>query len=174
MIKRDWWKKFWRLFSATAKWPLEKLSSLAVINSLVPKDGYDKYDGLDYDQLERQKLDVYLPYDAGLGLPVVVFFYGGTWQSGRRQDYRFVAPALTASGAIAVIPDYRVYPEVKFPTFLEDGAASVSWVRNHIGDFVGGAEQLFLMGHSAGAYIATMLALNPGYLAQVGMETDEL
>jgi acetyl esterase/lipase len=169
-----WWNNFWRPLSTMGHWLLENLSPLAFINSLVPTDGYDKYDGIDYGKFGRQKLDVYVPRNAGHGLPVVVFFYGGTWQSGRRLDYRFVAQALTASGAIAVIPDYRVYPEAKFPTFLEDGAAAVSWVCNHIGDFGGETSRLFLMGHSAGAYIAAMLALNPGYLAQVGMSADEL
>lgn len=169
-----WWKKFWRPLSAKGHWLLENLSPLAFINILVPKDGYDKYGGLDYGELERHKLDVYVPQIAGRELPVVVFFYGGAWQSGRRQDYRFVAQALTASGAIAVIPDYRVYPDAKFPTFLEDGAASVSWVRNHIGDFGGETSRLVLMGHSAGAYIAAMLALNPIYLAQAGMSANQL
>lgn len=174
MKNQTWWKKFWRPLSGTGHWLLEHLSPLAFINSLVPKDGYDRYSGLDYGELERQKLDVYVPQNTDRELPVVVFFYGGTWQSGRRQDYRFVAQALTASGVIAVIPDYRVYPEAKFPTFLEDGAASISWVRNHIGDFGGQAARLFLMGHSAGAYIAAMLALNPSYLAQVGMSANKL
>lgn len=169
-----WWKKFWRSLSTMGHWLLENFSPLALINSLVPKDGYDKYGGIDYGEFGRQKLDVYVPRNASRELPVVVFLYGGTWQNGRRQDYRFVAQALTASGAIAVIPDYRVHPEVKFPTFLEDGAAAVSWVQNHIGDFGGEATQLFLMGHSAGAYIAAMLALNPSYLAQVGMAANEL
>lgn len=174
MKYQTWWKGFWRPLSATGHWLLENLSPLALVNSLVPKDGYDKYGGIEYGKLGRQNLDVYVPRNAGRELPVVVFFYGGTWQSGRRQDYRFVAQALTSSGVIAVIPDYRVYPEVKFPSFLEDGAAAVSWVRNHIGDFDGEAARLFLMGHSAGAYIAAMLALNPGYLAQAGMAADEL
>ena len=73
-----------------------------------------------------------------------------------------------------MIPDYRVYPEAKFPTFIEDGASAVSWTRTHIDRFGGDSSRLFLMGHSAGAYIAAMLALNHGYLEQVGMSTDDL
>ena len=75
---------------------------------------------------------------------------------------------------MSVIPDYRVYPEVRFPAFIEDGASAVAWVcsnTNRIGD---DAARLFLMGHSAGAYIAAMFALNSSYLAQGGMTTREL
>ena len=174
MPPKPWWKKLWRTFSERTEWLLEYLSPLGFINSLVPKDGFDKHGELAYGPLTRQKLDVYVPRDGGQDLPVVVFFYGGTWQSGRRQDYLFLAEALTARGIVVVIPDYRLYPEVRFPTFIEDGAAAVAWVRHHIVDYGGGAARLFLMGHSAGAYIAAMLALNPSYLAQVGMSPDEL
>ena len=160
--------------SVKGHWLLENLSPLAFINILVQKDGYDKHGGIDYGELERQKLDVYVSQNASRELPVVVFFYGGAWQRGRRQDYRFVAQTLSANGAITVIPDYRVYPEAKFPTFIEDGAAAVSWVCNHIGDFGGEPSRLFLMGHSAGAYIAAMLALNPSYLAKVGISANQL
>jgi acetyl esterase/lipase len=169
-----WWKKLGRSLSSSASWIFESLSPLGLINSLVPKEGYHKHGSLSYGTLERQKLDVYVPEGIGGDLPVVLFFYGGSWQSGRRQDYLFVAQALTARGCIAVIPDYRVYPEVKFPTFIEDGASAVSWTRSKANDFGGDIDRLFLMGHSAGAYIAAMLALNPSYLKQVGMTTREI
>ena len=155
-------------------WLLEGFNPLAEINFLVPRAGYHKQTGMGYGSLERQKLDVYSPRGEIQNLPVMVFFYGGSFQSGRRQDYRFVGEALTARGFIAVIPDYRVYPEVKFPTFIEDGASAVSWVRNHIDRFGGDPSRLFLIGHSAGAYIAAMLALNPRYLAQVGLSSGDL
>ena len=155
-------------------WLLEGFNPLAEINFLVSSLGYRKQVGINYGRLERQKLDVYSPKGEARDLPVVVFFYGGSLQSGRRKDYRFVAEALTARGFVAVIPDYRVYPEAKFPTFIEDGASAVSWARTHIDRFGGDSSRLFLMGHSAGAYIAAMLALNHGYLEQVGMSTDDL
>jgi acetyl esterase/lipase len=174
MDNQTWWKKLWRPLSSSAGWLWESLTPLALINSMVPKDGYHEQIGIGYGELARQKLDVYIPKVETQDLPVVVFFYGGSWQSGRRQDYLFVAQALAARGFVAVIPDYRVYPEAKFPTFLEDGAAAVSWVRNNIGKFGNADSRLFLMGHSAGAYMAAMLALNPSYLAQAGMSAHEL
>jgi acetyl esterase/lipase len=174
MDNQAWWKKLWRPLSSSAGWLWESLTPLALINSMVSKEGYHEQIGIGYGELARQKLDVYIPKVETQDLPVVVFFYGGSWQSGRRQDYLFVAQALAARGFVAVIPDYRVYPEAKFPTFLEDGAAAVSWVRNNIGKFGNADSRLFLMGHSAGAHIAAMLALNPSYLAQAGMSADEL
>ncbi|MFP3868848.1 MAG: alpha/beta hydrolase [Desulfobacteraceae bacterium] len=169
-----WWKKLWNPLSASAGWLLENFSPLGLINSLVPKDGYYKQVGISYGPLERQKLDVYIPQGEARNLPVVVFFYGGSWQSGRRQDYLFVAEALTARGLVTVIPDYRVYPEARFPTFVEDAALAVSWIRHHITDFGGDATRLVLMGHSAGAYISAMLALNSSYLGHVGLSAQEI
>ena len=169
-----WWKKGWGRLGGALGWLLESYHPLAAINRLVPRDGYREHLGISYGPLERQKLDVYVPKAAGRDLPVVVFFYGGSWKSGRRQDYLFVAEALTARGIIAVVPDYRVYPEVKFPTFVEDGTSAVLWVRNNISEFGGDPAQLFLMGHSAGAYIAAMLALDAHYLEQTGMSVRDL
>jgi acetyl esterase/lipase len=174
MNKKTWWRKPWRVLRKALGLLLEGFNPLAEINFLVPRAGYQKQTGINYGSPERQKLDVYSPKGEVQNLPVVVFFYGGSFQSGRRQDYRFVGEALTARGFIAVIPDYRVYPEGKFPTFIEDGAAAVSWARNHINRFGGDPSRLFLMGHSAGAYIASMLALNPSYLAQVGLSSNDL
>jgi acetyl esterase/lipase len=153
---------------------MEGLSPLSLINKVIPRSGYLEHRGMGYGSQERQKLDLYVPLSPTPNPPVVVFFYGGSWQRGRRKDYLFVAQALTGRGVVTVIPDYRVYSEAKFPTFIEDGASAVSWVRNHIGNFGVDPSSLFLMGHSAGAYIAAMLALNPHYLAQVGLSASEL
>jgi acetyl esterase/lipase len=168
------WKIPWRLLSVPAGWLWELVGPLSLINRLIPQDGYDKQGGLSYGPSHRQRLDIYVPRGEAAGCPVVVFFYGGSWQSGQRQDYTFVAEALTARGFLAVLPDYRVYPEARFPTFIEDAALAVAWVRDHSGDFGGDASRLFVMGHSAGAHLAAMLALNPAYLAQRGMSAGEL
>ena len=96
--------------------------------------------------------------------PVVVFFYGGAWSSGRREDYAFVGRALAAQGFVVVVPDYRLVPEVRFPTFLDDSAAAVQWARENGAAFGGDGERITLVGHSAGAYNAAMLALDPRWL----------
>jgi acetyl esterase/lipase len=116
----------------------------------------------------RQTLDVCRPVNAAAA-PVVVFFYGGGWRSGRKGLYRYVAKALARRGYVAVVPDYRVYPEVRYPEFIEDAALAVRWVKDNIERFGGDPETIFLKGHSAGAHIAAMLALDVRWLQQVGL-----
>ena len=105
----------------------------------------------------RQRLDVYLPravapdaaapgaatLGAGAprvatpGRPVVVFWYGGSWVEGNKAEYRFVGITLAGQGFVAVLPDYRLYPQVTFPAFDADGAAAVAWVEKHVREFGG-------------------------------------
>lgn len=139
-----------------------------VVNALTPHSGYVVHEAIAYGDLPRQKLDVYLPDQPDPGRPVVVFFYGGRWEEGSRTAYRFVAQALTSLGYAVMVPDYRLYPQARFPIFVRDGALAVKWAHDHAAGYGGNAGNLFLMGHSAGAYIAAMLAVNPEYLQAVG------
>ena len=127
-----------------------------------------------YGPLHRQRLDIYALESAASNRPVIVFFYGGAWQRGERWKYRFVGEALAADGAVAVVPDYRVYPEARFPDFVRDGARAVAWVRENIGRFGGDPSRIYLMGHSAGAHIAALLALDARYLQGEGLSPRDL
>ena len=138
-------------------------SPAALLNSTVPRDGYRREVGLPYGPGARQTLDVYRPDRPAARSCTVVFFYGGSWDSGSKDDYLFVGEALAAAGHTAIIPDYRVYPEVRFPVFIDDGAAAVRWAIEH-----GEGRPLVVMGHSAGAHIAMMLATDTPYLARAG------
>ncbi|MEP0321242.1 alpha/beta hydrolase [Bauldia litoralis] len=120
----------------------------------------------------RRSLDVHAPADVSHA-PVVLFFYGGSWQHGARERYRFVASALATKGFVAIVADYRVYPEVGYPAFLEDAAMAARWTRDHAAEFGGDPRRLFVMGHSAGAYIAAMLALDARWLASVDLHPNE-
>ncbi|GAB0119668.1 alpha/beta hydrolase [Acidisoma sp. 7E03] len=143
------------------------LSPVTVLNRLAPGD-FVVTRSLAYAPGDRGRLDLYAPKKAH-DAPVVVFFYGGSWQWGSKAMYRFVGAALAARGVVTIIPDYRVYPEVRFPEFLRDGAAAVAWAHDHAAAYGGDPSRLVLMGHSAGAYIAAMLALNPAWLAPHGL-----
>ena len=101
--------------------------------------------------------------------PVIVFFYGGSWQSGNKSIYKFVGSALARRGYVLVVPDYRVYPEVIYPAFLEDGALAVRWTKDNATLFGADPNMLFVMGHSAGAYMAAMLALDSRWLGRAGL-----
>jgi acetyl esterase/lipase len=120
-----------------------------------------------------RRLDVYRTRAAG-NAPVVVFFYGGSWRSGRRQDYRFVAAALARRGVVAVIPDYRKSPRHPFPAFMQDAAAAVAWTRANATRYGGDPARIFVMGHSAGGQIAALLATDARYLRAVGMTPRDL
>src|SRR5580692_2852779 len=133
-------------------------SPVALLNATVPRKGYALEPDIAYGPDPRQKLDLYRPDTPRADDKAVIFFYGGSWDSGRKSDYLFVAQALCASGYIVVIPDYRIYPEVRFPAFVEDGAQAVRWASDRVG-----SGRLFVMGHSAGAHIALMLMTNTPY-----------
>ncbi|GHA27107.1 carboxylesterase [Devosia pacifica] len=126
-------------------------------------------DGVPFADGERFKLDVYAPEARGSALPVVFFIYGGGWNRGERADYEFAGRALAARGFVTVIADYRHVPEVRFPEFLEDNARALKWVEDNIEGYGGDPRRLFLAGHSAGAYNAVMLALDPSYLREFGV-----
>jgi acetyl esterase/lipase len=146
----------------------------AALNALVPSCGYTRTSAIAYGSRPRQSLDVYRPTRHAPALGIVIFFYGGDWQTGKREDYRFVAQALASRGFVAVLPDYRLYPAVQFPAFIEDGALAVRWAHDHATEIGGEAEHLYLMGHSAGAYIAAMLTLDPKYLKQVALDRSAI
>lgn len=148
-------------------------SSLGLLDALTPSGQYTKTTDIAYGALPRQKLDIYRPQGAGPH-PVIVFIYGGGWEDGARGQYRFVAQTLTRHGYMVVIPDYRVYPEVRFPTFVEDAARAVRWARDNAAQNDGDPSRLFLMGHSAGAHIAAMIALDARYLAAVDMQRRDM
>jgi acetyl esterase/lipase len=149
-------------------------SGLRTLDVVTPSSDYQLTQGEAYGLDPRQKLDVYRPTRPLPATPVVVFFYGGTWNSGERGDYRFVAQSLAARGMLVVVADYRLYPQVRYPGFLEDGAQAVAWTYRNIGQYGGDVRRLFLMGHSSGGYNAAMLALDPQWLRKAGVPADAL
>ncbi|MBX9408575.1 alpha/beta hydrolase [Pseudomonas baetica] len=153
---------------------LSGCSPVKLLNALTPDTTFDKTTGIAYGDDPRQKLDVYVPHHALPGAPVVVFFYGGSWNSGDREDYTFVGEALASRGIVAVVADYRLYPQVRYPRFLQDGARAVAWTKTHIREFSGNPQRLYLMGHSSGGYNAAMLALDKDWLAAVGMSPSDI
>jgi acetyl esterase/lipase len=145
--------------------PTAALNRLALISSGSPEVVRDRAFGAH----PRQKLDVYAPDRKGGPKPVLVFLYGGAWNDGDKSIYGFAGGALASRGFVTVIPDYRLYPEVRYPAFLQDNAAAVRWARDHAAEFGGDPNRIVLMGHSAGAYNAAMLALDPRWLRDAGV-----
>ena len=135
--------------------------------------GIETRQGIIFDSAYKLALDVYRPVNASHA-PIVVFFYGGTWKDGTRSWYRFVGESLSKRGLVVVIPDYRKYPDVRFPTFMEDAAKATRWAYDHAQDFGGDPRALFVMGHSAGAHIGALLATDARYLQAVHMKPRDL
>ena len=147
-------------------------SPLGIFEALTPRDagGVKAAGDVAYGPDPRQTLDVYVPAARPSGAPVAVFFYGGSWMSGSRADYAFVGEALAAGGFVTIVPDYRVYPQVRFPSFLDDGAGAVRWAADTAAQYGGDPRRIVLAGHSAGAYNAAMLALDTRYLRRAGVD----
>jgi acetyl esterase/lipase len=122
---------------------------------------------LPYGQDARQRLDIYTPREAGRR-PVIIFWYGGSWTKGSKAQYRFVGSTLARRGFVVVLPDYRLYPQVRFPLFDEDGARAVAWVEHHVQEFEGDPRHIVLMGHSAGGHTAAFLAFDHEFLRKFG------
>lgn len=141
---------------------------LRTFDALVPKDGNGVRvaQGIPYGDGPRQALDVYAPRhrSAHARLPVILFFYGGSWASGSRAGYSFVGRALAARGFLVVIPDYRIGPDNLYPDFVQDGASAVRWAVAHAQEYGGASDTIIVSGHSAGAYIAAMLAVDDRWL----------
>ncbi len=149
---------------------LSACSPVAMLNNMAPKAGVTETRDIPYAPGDRHALDVYAPAEPDA--PVVVFIYGGGWKDGDKAMYRFVGANLAARGYLTVIPDYRVFPQVRFPAFIQDAAAAVAWTHANVARHGGDPNRLFLMGHSAGAHIAAMLTLDKQWLRADGLDPD--
>jgi acetyl esterase/lipase len=147
--------------------------SFFVANAPTPFGAFKRTSDIAYGPDARQHLDVYRPR-SGDHRPVVVFFYGGSWSAGVKSQYAFVGAALAARGYVTAIPDYRLFPQVRFPDFVVDCASAVAWVQQHASEFGGDPDRIVLMGHSAGAHIAAMLALDDAYLTKAGVRAHSI
>jgi acetyl esterase/lipase len=128
--------------------------------------------GVAYGTHPRQRMDIYEPEpgSATRRRAIVMFYYGGSWTSGERAIYKFVGAALAKRGITTVIPDYRLFPEVRFPAFVGDAARAYAWVARNRAGGCGTRRPIYVMGHSAGAHIAALVALNPRHLADAGLD----
>lgn len=166
-------RKRWTKTAVVTALPLvlAACTPLGVFATFTPRDpAILRAQGQAYGPAPRQRLDVYAPNRMSTAAPVAVFFYGGGWERGRKWDYGWVAQALAARGYVVVLPDYRLYPQVRFPAFLEDSAKAVSWAVDHAAAYGGDPTRIVLLGHSAGAYNAVMLGLDPQYLRGAGVD----
>ncbi|GKT21088.1 alpha/beta hydrolase [Acidovorax sp. SUPP3334] len=173
----SWARVAWKATGilALAAW-LSGCSAVGTLNTLAAKGSHTVQNGVAYGTLPRQQMDIYQPKAEApaAGWPVAVFFYGGSWNSGERADYLFVGEALAAKGVLTLVADYRLYPEVRYPDFLNDSALAVAYALDHAAQWGGNPKRVFAMGHSAGGYNAAMIALDPRWLQATGHAPSEL
>ncbi len=145
-----------------------------LLNAAVPRRGLQVERGLAFGPAARHRLDLYRPAGSGGPWPVILFLYGGGWNKGSRADYLFLAEPLARAGFLVAVADYRLWPEASFPAFIEDGARALAWLKAGVGVRGGDPARLLLLGHSAGAYNALLLALDRRFLAAEGLAPDAI
>jgi acetyl esterase/lipase len=153
---------------------LTACSATDLLNATVADDTYVRHQGLAYGPDPRQRFDLYQPAVPVLNAPLVVFFYGGSWSSGDRADYRFVGEALASQGIVTMLADYRLSPAVRYPVFVQDSAKAVRWAIDMAAQYGASPSRVHVMGHSAGAYNAAMVALDGRWLGAEGMRPAQL
>lgn len=146
----------------------------SVLNTVTPSGSYQLTTDVKYGEHPRQRMDIYLPRDQPYQQQVVVFVYGGSWESGDKSDFPFIAQAFTRLGYITVLPNYRLYPEVEFPEFIHDVAAAIGALPDKLPAQCPSADKLILAGHSAGAHTAALLATDARYLEQAGASLEQI
>lgn len=163
-------KRLLVLLSTLSTFLMAGCSATGALNAVTWSGGYTLSADIAYGTLPRHKLDIYTPTAERptAGWPVVVFFYGGSWNTGARAQYQFVAAALAARGVLTLVADYRLYPEVRYPDFLTDSAQALAYGFEQAARLGGNPKRVFAMGHSAGAYNAAMLALDARWLRATG------
>lgn len=148
-------------------------SAIDLLNAVSEDDSYELIVDLAYGPHQRHRLDLALPaHREPRGL--VVFFYGGGWTDGDRSDFHFVLDAYTQAGWAVALPDYRLYPEVRFPEFVDDGARAVAWLMQHGSAHGLRTDPMVVAGHSAGAHIAAMLTYDERFLARHQVSGDPI
>lgn len=145
-------------------------ASFFVANMPVAFSNATRHANIAYGPKKWQRLDIYTPKKIESSAPVLVFFYGGRWTFGNKEQYAFAALPFVEKGYIVAIPDYSKYPDVKFPAFVEDAALATAWIYDHIEKYRGDKRRLYLSGHSSGAHIAALVAVDPRYLKKEGKD----
>jgi acetyl esterase/lipase len=153
---------------------LQGCSGLDVINAVAPDDDSIVTTNIPYGNHPRQSLDLYRPAASRSELPSILFLYGGSWKDGDKADYAFAGRALARAGFLVAVADYRVFPDVAFPDFVNDAAKATAWLARNASKYGGRSERIHLVGHSAGAHIAAMIALDRRYLEAEGLTRASL
>lgn len=162
--------RYWRspLWSLLFLLPLlgscAELKPINLLNATIPQVGYTLSEGIAYGDDSRQQLDIYSPTEPSPDQKLIVFVYGGAWRTGNRSEFEFVGQALSNAGHTVVIPDYRLFPNVTYPAFVDDVALAITALPelSALADI--DPTSVVLMGHSSGAHSVAMLTTDSRFL----------
>lgn len=152
-------------------------TGLMVLNGIIKAENPQSIrKDLAYGEQPWQRLDVYPNRQQPMKVasPVIIFIYGGGWDSGSKNQYFFAANAFVKRGYTVVVPDYIKFPDGKFPSFVKDAAKAFEWTKKNIASFNGDPENIFIVGHSAGAHTGALLSTDARYLAEVGFKKSDI
>lgn len=147
--------------------------ALNLVNSTNSTRGLTVVTDRRYGPDARNLLDVYAPPNAR-NAPVVLFVHGGSWQGGDKADYRFVGESLARAGYVTGVMSYRLAPQNRYPTYVQDAAAALKWLRDNTRTYGGNPDDLFMTGHSAGAFNAVEAVDNVRWLTEAGVPVSAL
>ncbi|MCX5765042.1 MAG: alpha/beta hydrolase [Gemmatimonadetes bacterium] len=153
-------------FGFTMTVPVAMAAQVRVVKDIDYVPGAEYADGKD-------RLDVFVPPEAK-SAPVMVSFYGGALHDGDKSEQSYIGQRFAGAGYVTVVANYRHSPGVQHPAHVQDAAAAVAWVKKNIAQYGGDPSKIFLTGHSAGAYLLTLLMLDPTYLAAHGMKPADI
>ena len=151
---------------------LYHFAALKIFNLFIPKDSESRQIGglIHYSEQPDQTLYVFQPTSSGGSLPTLIFVHGGSWNEGDAADYEFVGRAFAAKGFLTFVINYRKHPQNPFPAFVQDVATATAWVNKHASEFGGDGNNVFLAGHSAGAYNIALSVLDQHYMIDAGVD----
>jgi acetyl esterase/lipase len=124
-----------------------------------------------YDN-NKDRLDVYIPAHARAA-PVIISVHGGALTEGDKSEQTFVGQRFASAGVVTVVVNYRLSPGVTHPAHVTDLARAAAWVKRNIGNYGGDPKKMFLVGHSAGGYLISLLLLDVRYLAYERLQPDD-
>ena len=145
-------------------------SILRTIGKVSPSASYQKTTDIAYGTEPRQKMDLYVPEKKSTASKTVVFVYGGAWRTGNKNEYEFVAETIASMGHTVLVPDYRLFPAHKYPDFITDVADAIAYCEQSVPTCRPDVEPLVIMGHSAGAHSAALIATDPQVLRDAGTD----
>lgn len=152
-------------------------SPTKTLSTITTAQGVTVQTDVAYGEDVRQKLDIYQPRIAPnvrMRSPVVLFVYGGSWQSGEKSGYAFMGKSLARAGYTTVVIDYRLAPQHRYPAFVQDTAAAIAWTYRNIGQYGGNPQQIFVMGHSAGAFNAVTAVDDARFWSTAGVPDNAI